>query len=263
MRIKKIVIAFTLILLLAFLSFNNVYANWYLDGSGGITWARGEDGQIIVTEGVGGETDTLKQESVDNGYVYHLGGGYSFPLFFCNSGTGKKLSNQPNRAPFKKILLGVDGYYSPNRQITGTTYQYGDSNFDNYKFYMDVRSYRLMLTAREIINVPERFRIEPYLLEGIGVSWNTIDNFKEIAASGIPGGDYYYNQRTHSSFAYQLGLGISFLINKHFNVYAEYDYLNAGEIRSSNDYQSGSMIQGVEFKLKEEMLFLGIHYNFS
>ena len=229
----------------------NAWANWYAEGSAGLNWLKKDDGKMTITQGTGGEVDTLKQDKADTGLIYHIGGGYIFSLPL------------PQQSFLKKASLGADIHYSPDRRIEGTTYQYGASDLDNYNFKMNLSFYRMMITAREFISLPERYRIEPYLSEGMGVTWNTVKQFTETPKVGVAGGNYEYKQRTWVGAAYQLGLGISYLINRQWDAYAEYDYWFAGKIDGNNKYQSGVISKGAEWDLREQQLSVGIRYRFS
>jgi len=72
-------------------------------------------------------------------------------------------------------------------------------------------------------------RIEPYVIGGIGVSWNKASNYHEDPLSAQATTNSIFRSKTLSSFAYTVGAGVAFQVSSSSSIGLEYRYTNYGK----------------------------------
>lgn len=162
-------------------------------------------------------------------------------------GVGHTFENIFNR-PFN-FSIGLSAYYADLDKVRGTEYPFANGgNFDTLDYQFNVKSSSVMLEPRFIYS---HCAWQPYLLAGVGIAWNRLDNYQEqpsnpaLSAAPAP----FYKSNTRSSFAYEAGIGVQhslFHDQKHNVDYLaslDYRYMNFGAGRlvnfpgmTSNDY---------------------------
>ena len=102
--------------------------------------------------------------------------------------------------------------------------------------------------------------ITPYLLAGIGCSFNKIKDIK----AGFSNAPVTILGKNGSSFAYQIGVGFLVPITKNIDANLGYRYRNLGTVKSSNQYvdvvsgQSDFSTPVLKGKLHTSDILLGV-----
>lgn len=182
--------------------------------------------------------------------IYGLGVAHSF------DGFNKPLS----------LSLGLFGYYLDYGTIKGTENPFvNDGIFDslNYKFH--ARSLSTLIESRFIYT---HFKWQPYILAGVGVSWNRLYKYNETPSTSSDSAAIATSQfpsNTMASFAYELGLGVQrqiFIDSSGVFQYflsLDYRYLNNGKaelgqssVQTTHDHFQVSNLtsQAILFSLK-------------
>ena len=82
------------------------------------------------------------------------------------------------------------------------------------------------------MNIGNTCALEPFIVGGLGVSFNTVTNFYSARTDGVYATIEQDNLKT--SLAWQLSAGLQLINNSHFNVAAGYRYYNGGDFASSS-----------------------------
>lgn len=132
--------------------------------------------------------------------------------------------------------LGLSAYYIGLSNIAGT--EIPGSNIG----LTDPLNYRVQAYSVDLLFEPKlaytQYSLQPYVLTGVGCTWNTLKNFSESTPSdsyASPGNPYA--NHTESNFSYELGLGLQYkFMIKRSTLFTkiEYRYLNL------NDAQLGA-----------------------
>jgi opacity protein-like surface antigen len=160
------------------------------------------------------------------------------------------------------LSLGLEySYYFPIKS-TGFIQKFFSPNLTDYTYEFKTHFQQLNLLAKANI-----YRwssgLSPYLLGGIGNSWNTLNSYTEMALPGItpripPG----FSKGTTSNFVYILGFGMDYDINKNFQIGLGYRYDVLGKAHSGNGV---STFANVDLKGRSNLstLLLNLRYYFA
>lgn len=99
----------------------------------------------------------------------------------------------------------------------------------------------------------------PYLHTGIGIAQNSVTQYQEVDGDYIT--NYQFANKSTTGFAYVLGLGVDYKLNRHWNVTVAYDYLNQGSVRLGQS--TNSAITSPKNNLSNQMITLGVRYEFA
>lgn len=139
--------------------------------------------------------------------------------------------------PFS-IAVGLAGYIINYDEIEGVEAPFvnGGGPFDTLNYQFSAESYIAMLESRFIYT---RYTWNPFLLVGIGVSWNHLYDFEDTATnpngSATPSPASQFDSDTQAAFAYELGVGVQHTLFEdkklkiNWSVALAYRYLSMGE----------------------------------
>lgn len=160
------------------------------------------------------------------------------------------------------LSLGLEySYYFPIKS-TGFIQKFFSPNLTDYTYEFKTHFQQLNVLAKANIY---RYSngLSPYLLGGIGNSWNTLDSYTETALPGItpripPG----FSGGTTSNFVYILGFGLDYDINKNFQIGLGYRYDGLGKAHSGN---GNSTFTNIDLKGRSSLnaLLLNLRYYFA
>ncbi len=154
---------------------------------------------------------------------------------FGGFGIGHTFDNLPYGAVSVMLALST-GYYVGFQEINGTEFPViNDAVFDTLNYKFKAESFVTMAESRIFFN---QSKVRPFLLLGVGASWNHMFDYSETptnpasSAAAIP---EVFESNITSSFAYEAGLGVQlFLIKDNATGMAwygavEYRYMNMGK----------------------------------
>lgn len=133
-----------------------------------------------------------------------------------------------------------------------------------YKYNMKISSLSTMINLYyDILNF---HNITPYLVSGIGASYNRVWNVS-LATIDDAGTSYSsYSNGYKTNLATKIGVGAKYEINKNFNVGIQYHYINLGTFKTGNIVtypdKSYDTISPETGRLQSKELMLGIAYIF-
>jgi opacity protein-like surface antigen len=184
----------------------------------GPAFYRVNKGHIIVTRA---ESDTLDPGNIPVRAEYRIGAGYYiFKHYFTPDSF------------FTSLLAELNLYHS-SIVIKGVVLQDGQSDLDNYTFRAPFNSTALMLDFKPGFLPYKNF--SPYAILGLGVAWNQIAYRDSPSESDIPNDSFIaLATRTKQDFAYDLGLGIRYAIDKHYSCSLEYIYSHLGNAQPNS-----------------------------
>lgn len=177
-----------------------------------------------------GKPDQGTDYDLDNGGVAGLGGGYGF-------GNGLRLEGELRYREFGAggISGGVGGPSYADGSVTSTT-------------FMANLAYDFIL---------EGSKLRPYLKGGIGAAWNKAE--ADVLAPGLSAGWGDFSAGTDTQFAWSLGAGLSYPIDKQLSLTAEYQYVDLGSAETGGDING----QRMRFDdLGSNEITLGLRYAF-
>lgn len=149
-----------------------------------------------------------------------IGIGYTFPL-----------------SPLFQLSTYLSGYVVGMGMVEGVEHPFvnDNPNYDTLDYQFKVNSYALMLESRLAVT---RYPLQPFVLAGIGGSWNELFNYEESptnpngTAAPVPEG---FSDHGEASFAYQVGVGLQYNFLQGdtgqctWQVSLDYRYMNFGE----------------------------------
>ena len=223
-------------------------------GALGVASLSASDGYLGVTSS---ETDRLVQTNGNswNTLAAQLGVGYVH--YFRNY---SPLSDQVQW--FTVLEPELNGYYLGRSSIKGDVWRFGDPTFNDMTFNMPIESYRLMFdTALTIIS---KRQYSLYAIGGIGNAWNRV-GYSDADRNGTPCVNQFLNlnSATRSSFAWEVGGGLSYAFNNRFALSLEYLYADLGRAKTPGTGFTGTITSPVlvpaSFKLTSQAALLGLH----
>jgi opacity protein-like surface antigen len=172
------------------------------------------------------EVDTLHGGDNSNTFMSGVGLAYDFIL------------SAPTKNNFylHDISLGVDAFFF-NTINSGSVYQYGLPEFNNYNYYLQFKTRRLMLDGT-LVFAPIWRGIMPLITAGVGTVNIATKYYDE--SRDMTGGDISLSDHTVNNFAYSFGVGIRKAITANLHVSALYLYTNLGTARSSVNSNSNN-----------------------
>jgi len=107
--------------------------------------------------------------------------------------------------PFN-ISLGLAGYYRNFGKISGVESQYVNAgNFATLNYHFNANSTALLVESRFLYT---HYAWQPYLLLGLGASWNQLHSYNEVPSPGTERASELYGAKTMAAFAYEAGVGV-------------------------------------------------------
>lgn len=214
-----------------------------ISGAGGGDWYQRRDASLIISPF---ETDSDKTLQSSFQSSWKIGLNYSF---------FEKTLPHLNR-----LLLGLN-VYQTSTNFSGAVWQYELPQFNNYHFKAPIKSTRLMLDLR-----PGFFTwrsMEPYVILGIGVAWNSMSYIETVTASDVNANSaMVLSKHTISSLAWNFGVGYKIALTDKLSANLEYIYALLGN--GAPAYDPGAVRLGTtpNFTLQSQSLLLGLNLRF-
>lgn len=164
------------------------------------------------------ERDTLHQTNNSSTFIGGIGLGYDLTF--------------KSRCKFRinDLLIGLN-WYNANFENNGVVYQFGESSLNNFNYKMPINTSRLMLDGKVFFGGLNNFM--PYIVGGVGMSWNRIQYHDIATTSGAT--EIALPRREQLKFAYEAGVGVQTSITKCVAIFAEYLYANLGTIKTATN----------------------------
>ncbi len=210
-----------------------------ISGAGGGGWYQRQDASLIISPY---ETDSDKTLQSSFQGAWKIGLDYSF---------FEKTLPYLNR-----LLLGLN-VYQTSTSLSGDVWQYELPQFNNYHFKAPIKSTRLMLDLR-----PGFFTwhsIEPYVILGIGVAWNSMSYKETVTASDVNANSaLVLSSHTTSSLAWNFGGGFKVALTDKLSTNLEYIYAILGHGSPADDPGAVRLGTTPNFTLQSQSLLLGL-----
>ncbi len=223
-------------------------------GAVGVASLDAEDSFLGVTSS---ETNRLVQTNSNNWDTLAVQLGVGYVIY---SNYYEPFSDQTQW--FTALEPQINGYYLGQSSIHGDVWRFGSPAFNDMTYNMPVESYRLMLDGA--LTVVTRKQYSLYVKGGIGNAWNRV-GYSDADRNGIPCSEQFLNlnSTTHSSFAWEVGAGLSYVINNRFALTLEYLYTDLGTVKTSDTGFTGTITAPVlmpaSFSLTSQAALLGLH----
>ena len=104
------------------------------------------------------------------------------------------------------------------KSIKGDVWRFGDPSFNDMTYNMPIESYRLMFDTALTIVSKRQYSL--YAIGGIGNAWNPV-GYNDADRNGMPCPDQFLNlnSTTRSSFAWEVGGGLSYALSNRFALF--------------------------------------------
>jgi len=236
--------------------FQNSYANypkkgsWFWGADAGITWP-----SINRSDSVANGSATPPPTSND---LYIINKPSTTSIFSIFGG----YRHLTEHRFFPAYSLTMRYQHLNTFTVKGTIQQYSSPAFTNYNYHFDLSSNIYALQGK--VNLVQFGRFAPYLSGGIGMSRNTLENYKESPTAGVtPRVSPSYDDNTTNTFMYDLGAGVDINLSSKCFAYIGYEYENLGKLRSghgSADWSSQAISMGT---LKTSNILFGFSWLIS
>lgn len=154
----------------------------------------------------------------DPGFATGIAGGYNFGMFRVEGEIGYQINDIDN---ISACLGGSCGSASASGEVTA-----------------------LSFLANAYFDFANKTPFTPYITAGIGVARLDIDDFAILG--------YHYGDSDDTVFAYQVGAGVAYAINKNFSIDLKYRFFGT----------SDPNFDGVDAEANSHNIYLGLRYNF-
>lgn len=196
------------------------------------------------------ETDTLKDNKYNS--AYSGGVGIAYDYFFISQSSDK------TAVLLRDVTIGLDLLHS-QKQATGEVLQYDLSQFDNYRYDLDVEMTRLLVSSELTVD-SNWHNLNFFIVGGIGTVWNQV-SYKDTAEYNIPGGDINLSSGDKLNFAWDFGAGIKIPMSTHTQFSVRYLYSDFGIVDTSKKGNI-EMVEPLKVKLHTHSVLLGFSYLF-
>jgi opacity protein-like surface antigen len=124
--------------------------------------------------------------------------------------------------------FGFSYYQNRTFNFTGSVYQFATPSMNNLAYHYQLSSQRFMAETKLLSTYKKHYH--PYLTAGLGEAINQAYQYHEVPVStaDVPMSQGF-NNRTHQTFTYQLGLGLDIDLNSHVCLGAGYRFLDLGK----------------------------------
>jgi opacity protein-like surface antigen len=127
------------------------------------------------------------------------------------------------------LQLGLDYNQAWDFRAEGSLVQGADiQSEDQYSYHYDILTRQLLVESKILYRYKERFH--PYLLLGIGASFNEASNYNTNVPSFLTF-TRQYQDNTETSFTYNVGVGVDVDIAKHFRLGLGYRFADFGQVK--------------------------------
>ncbi len=221
--------------------------NIELSGAGGWNWMNVGNSYFVISPY---ETDANFNNSVSHAPIWELGVGYSL------------LKDQlSSRDYFNALMIGLNVYRN-SESVNGHVWQYDLAQFNNYSAHVPINNTRLMIDAKPQLMTWKMF--SPYLVLGVGITWNTAAYYETVIGSGVdPASSFGLTNKTTAFAAYDLGAGLRIDITDRLTATAEYLYTYLGHAASSSTPNNTISLQTAPtFNIYGQAALFGLAWKF-
>jgi opacity protein-like surface antigen len=170
---------------------------------------------------------------------------------FFNAGIGYEVNNW--------LRFDVTGEYRTKSSVNSFgTYTFGGGTFvDTYQGFLK----STVFLANGYIDLGTWDCLTPFVGAGVGVAYNTLDDFVDI---GVPSaGSGIGRDSSNFNFAWALHAGVSYAVTQNFSVELAYRYLNYGSVTDSINCTGGCNADSYKLQnLASNDLMLGVRWKF-
>jgi opacity protein-like surface antigen len=170
---------------------------------------------------------------------------------FFNAGVGYELNNW--------LRFDVTGEYRTKAAVNAFgIYTLGAAtNIDSYQGFLK----STVFLANGYIDLGTWDCLTPFVGAGVGVAYNTLDDFVDI---GVPtAGSGIGRNSSNFNFAWALQAGVSYAVTQNFSVELAYRYLNYGSVTDTIDCTGGCNPDSYKLQnLSSNDLMLGVRWRF-
>jgi opacity protein-like surface antigen len=210
---------------------------WYLRGDVGIGITSDANLEYLQNP-LNSSNFAIKNASMGDTTFFSAGVGYEFNNWLRFDVTGEYRT---------KSAVNAFGIYTFN----------GGTFIDTYQGFLK----STVFLANGYIDLGTWNCLTPFVGAGVGVAYNTLDNFVDIgvpsAGSGIGRNSSTFN------FAWALHAGVSYAVTQNFSVELAYRYLNYGSVTDTIDCTGGCNPDSYKLQnLSSNDLMLGVRWRF-
>lgn len=191
----------------------NLQHHWYVDL--GLGWIFNAKEHNVYVNQLDAEPDLYLPNGKNNNIILTLSGGYNW--FFPHDW-------------LPTASVGIEYSYIPQINNNGQIEQFSDPALVNYNY-----GYKTLHNSLSLLGKLDIYRwnqFMPFILAGIGNSWNDIKSYQETALPGVtprisPG----FSNGSRSAWKYTLGIGLDYQpsLNLLIGLSYRYDTFNKGQ----------------------------------
>mgnify|MGYP003639725689 CR=1 FL=1 len=186
-------------------------------------------------------------------------GGWGGGLF-----VGYALQRKSNWFPW--LGLSVDYQYISPTKFSGDMLVNSLPQAKNFNISYNVQTSDILAIFK--VDIYDWHGLRPFVLEGAGVAINSASSYQESPTAGnsartSPG----FGSNSTTTFAYELGLGLDYVVSTHWALSATYAYLNNGVAKTSagtayNGAGIAHSVEGLSRTMQGQQVELGARYQF-
>lgn len=137
------------------------------------------------------------------------------------------LGIQKNLSPEWLLQAGIVGAATGNAKLQGHIWDDADPQFDNYRYSYSVRSSRVGIKGKLLLD--KNYPVMPWVSASIGAGFNKAHKYTDtpVIFEALP--NPAFTERTQTAFAYTLGTGIQKPINAHWQAGIGYEFADWGK----------------------------------
>ena len=193
--------------------------NWFVGASGGVAFSSVANTSQSLANGSSYpspyNTDLYTIQNPDATMAWSLYGGYRWETI---------------REWFPDINLALRYQHLDSVSVNGTIDQYSLPGFVNYSYTANGSSNALSAFGK--VDIYQYRSILPYVSLGLGLAWNTM-SYSEQAYNGITPRVSPGYGGTSTNFAYNVGLGLDYILNRRVTLSLGYEYASFGSMSGS------------------------------
>ena len=162
-------------------------------------------------------------------------------------------------SPRFNYQVGLAYHYVSPYTLKGQIQQYGEAQFTGFDYQYQVQSQQLFLESKLLLNATRH--VHPYVSLGLGSAMNKATAFSTTELDPTAVNPGIFTDKTTTSFAYTLGLGVDFDVAKHVRIGGGYQFANFGKayLGAAPDFVSN---KGLSASLLNHQLLVTATYIF-
>ncbi|QDQ40944.1 porin family protein [Legionella geestiana] len=137
------------------------------------------------------------------------------------------LGVQKTLSPEWLLQAGIVGAATGNASLQGLIWDDGDPQFENYRYTYSVRSSRLGIKGKLILD--KNYPVMPWISASVGAGFNQAHRYKDtpLIFEALP--NPAFTDRTQTAFAYTLGAGIQKSFYQNWQAGIGYEFADWGK----------------------------------